>query len=173
MTTPAHVQDIFLQPGEFYFGDRSTRIRTLLGSCVAITLWHPRLHIGGMCHFMLPARTIRRPDTLDGRYADEAMLLFEKKIRAARTMPGDYQVKLFGGGNMFRKPTNQADCSDVPCRNIVAARHLLQHHGYKIVAEHVGMHGHRNLIFKLWSGDVWMRHVKPVAELEDIKYVQD
>jgi len=173
MTAPEQVLDIFLQPGEFYFGDRATRISTLLGSCVAITMWHPRLHIGGMCHFMLPARSVRPSDILDGRYADEAMLLFQKEIRTARTKPGEYQVKLFGGGNMFQRPTNQAGCADVPCRNVVAARHLLRHHGHSVVAEHVGMHGHRNVIFELWNGDVWMRHVKRVTEPEGIEHAKD
>ena len=32
---PPHVIDVFLGPGDFYFGDEQTRIRTLLGSCVA------------------------------------------------------------------------------------------------------------------------------------------
>lgn len=173
MTAPEHVLDIFLQPGEFHFGDRATRISTLLGSCVAITMWHPRLHIGGMCHFMLPARAVRPSDILDGRYADEAMLLFQKEIRTARTKPGEYQVKLFGGGNMFQRPTNPADCVDVPCRNVVAARHLLRHHGHNVVAEHVGMHGHRNVIFELWNGDVWMRHVKRFTEPEGIEHAKD
>jgi len=35
--------EIFLHQGEVYFGDRDTRIRTVLGSCVAITMWHPEL----------------------------------------------------------------------------------------------------------------------------------
>ena len=48
MKKPADAIEIFLHPGEFYFGDRHTRIRTLLGSCVSIILWHPRLLIGGM-----------------------------------------------------------------------------------------------------------------------------
>jgi chemotaxis protein CheD len=173
MKTPEHVLDIFLQPGEFYFGDRETCIRTLLGSCVAITMWHPRLQIGGMCHFMLPARAVRPSDILDGRYADEAMLLFQKEIRTAKTKPGEYQVKLFGGGNMFRMPVRQGDCVDVACRNVMAARHLLRHHGYSVVSEHVGMHGHRNVIFELWSGDVWMRHVKRVAETESVGHAED
>ena len=30
-TKPQHVLGIFMQPGEFYFGDESTGIRTLLG----------------------------------------------------------------------------------------------------------------------------------------------
>lgn len=48
--------DIFLQPGEWYFGEGNTRVRTTLGSCVAIVLWHPVRRIGGMCHYMLPSR---------------------------------------------------------------------------------------------------------------------
>ncbi len=50
--------EVFLQPGELYFGDGRTRVRTLLGSCVAIAVWHPRLRIGGLCHYMLPSRAI-------------------------------------------------------------------------------------------------------------------
>ncbi len=67
---------VFLHPGEFHFADGETHIHTLLGSCVAITLWHPYLRIGGMCHFVLP----ERPDkyngkNLDGRYAEDAIQL--------------------------------------------------------------------------------------------------
>src|SRR5439155_18563598 len=50
MRKPTAYLEIFLQPGEWYFGDADTRIRTLLGSCVAITMWHPRRCLGGMCH---------------------------------------------------------------------------------------------------------------------------
>lgn len=55
MNTADSMQLVTLQPGEFHFGGANTRIQTLLGSCVAITLWHPIRRIGGMCHYMLPA----------------------------------------------------------------------------------------------------------------------
>jgi len=45
---PAHGIEIALQAGELHFGNRNTRIRTLLGSCISITAWHPQLPIGGM-----------------------------------------------------------------------------------------------------------------------------
>ena len=32
MRKPPHVIEVFLQPGEWYFGDRQTRMRTLLGN---------------------------------------------------------------------------------------------------------------------------------------------
>ena len=158
--------EIFLQPGEFWFGDRDTRIRTLLGSCVSITMWHPRLRIGGMCHFMLPERGSRaRADGLDGRYAGDAIELFLRELRAAHTRPQDYQVKLFGGGRMFRS-RHAADgpaALDVGTRNVEAARTLLRTHGFRVRAAHVEGEGHRNLIFDIGSGEVWLRHVAPAA----------
>jgi hypothetical protein len=35
------VIDIFLMPGDVFVGDEQYRVRTLLGSCVSVTLWHP------------------------------------------------------------------------------------------------------------------------------------
>ena len=74
----------FLQPGEYMFSRRSLRIGTLLGSCIAFTCWHPQLRIGGMCHYLLPARNGSRfGGGLDGRYADEALALLLHKMRQA------------------------------------------------------------------------------------------
>jgi chemotaxis protein CheD len=162
-----NVIEIFLQPGDFYFGDRDTRIRTLLGSCVSITMWHPRLHVGGMCHFMLPERGPRaRSDGLDGRYAEDAIALFQRELRALRVRAEEFQVKLFGGGRMFRphaRSVAHAAMLDVGQRNVDAARGLLHHHGFRVKAAHVAGEGHRNLIFDVGSGEVWMRHVGPAA----------
>ena len=59
MRKPPHVIEIYLQPGELWFGDANTRIRTILGSCVAITLWHPHRRIDGMCRYMSQSRARR------------------------------------------------------------------------------------------------------------------
>ena len=101
MKQSENVIEIFLQPGDFYFGEKNTRIRTLLGSCVSITMWHPTRLIGGMCHYLLPSRENALETSLDGRYAKEAMQMFTQEIRAAKTRPSEYTVELFGAGNMF------------------------------------------------------------------------
>lgn len=160
VTSERQVIDIFLTPGEFYFGDQDTRIRTVLGSCIAITLWHPLRRIGGMCHFMLPTRGGKHGATLDGRYGDEAMHLFLKEIKRTRSAPGEYEVKLFGGGNMFPS-TRHHSTLHVGRRNIETGLHCLQNHKFRIKAQHLAGHGHRNIVFELWSGDVWVKHVAP------------
>lgn len=150
--------DIFLQPGEFYFSDSETRIRTLLGSCVAITMWHPRLQIGGMCHYLLPMQTNQHAE-LDGRYANDAIELFMIELKKTNSLPREYEVKMFGGGNQFPGQTSNNRTS-VPDNNIQIGRQLLKQHGFSIKAEHLGGTGHRNIIFDVWSGHVWMRHVE-------------
>jgi chemotaxis protein CheD len=156
-----HYIDIFLQPGDFYFGDQETRIRTILGSCVAITLWHPRLLIGGMCHYMLPMRHQRNKlPELDGRYANDAMALFLGELKKTRTWPADYQVKIFGGGDQFpHHEPNQYQSISLPENNIYIGHSLLKQHGFTIKAVHLGGTGHRNIIFDVWSGEVWVKHV--------------
>lgn len=158
---PLQPLEIFLQPGEHYFGDRETRIRTVLGSCVSITFWHPQLLVGGMCHYMLPARELeRRADSApppDGRYADEAVALLMREIDGVGASHREYQVKLFGGGNMFPNTHKRRD-AHVGQRNVDTARLLVKRHGFACVAEHMGGVGHRNIIFDVWNGDVWVRH---------------
>ncbi len=151
--------DIFLQPGEFYFGERGTRIRTVLGSCVAITLWHPRQKIGGMCHYLLPVCKGREcGKTLDGRYAYDAMKLFVRELQKTGSKPRDFEAKIFGGGDQF--PDNPKLCPiNVSANNIDSGRSLLKQHGFNIKAEHLGGTGHRNVIFDVWSGEVWIRHI--------------
>lgn len=160
MTPPPDVLEIFLQPGEFYFGEDKTRIRTLLGSCVALTVWHPRLRIGGMCHYMLPRRPRRRASDeqeLDGRYAEDAMRMFLREILRARTRAGEYQVKLFGGGRMFASTPHLPRHAGIAEANVEFGRAAIAQCGFSLSAEDLGGSGHRNVILDLWNGDVWVR----------------
>lgn len=158
MRSSSDAIDIFLNPGDVFFGDENVRLRTLLGSCVAITAWHPVLKVGGMCHYMLPERGRGKITHLDGRYADEAVLLLLKEAMRKQTNPYDYEVKIFGGGNMFartrRRSLGELNVAD---RNVIAGQELLQRHGFLPAAEHLGGDGHRHIIFDISTGDVWMR----------------
>lgn len=160
MHPPSDLIEIFLQPGEFYFGEANTRIRTLLGSCIAITLWHPTRRVGGMCHFLLPSRPGGYLTAqLDGRYGDEALLWLIREAMAKCTDPGKYEIKVFGGGNMFPNSQSARGC-EVGQRNIERALSLLDAYQMPVAARHVGGFGHRNLIFDVWSGNVWLKFMR-------------
>jgi len=156
MRKPPHVVEVFLQPGEWYFGDRQTRLRTLLGSCVSITLWHPQLLIGGMCHYMLPERVAQRRIQPDGKFADEAFWLLLREIERSGTALHEYEVKLFGGGNMFPE-TRRCETAHIGRKNADFGRHLLSRHGLRPKASDLGGFGHRTVIYDIWSGHVWVK----------------
>jgi len=148
--------DIFLHPGEWYFGDRHTRIHTTLGSCIAVTLWHPALKLGGMCHYMLPGRGSEslEPASLSARYGEDALRLLMTEIRSHGTCASDYETKLFGGASMFDVGPQG---SSVAHRNIDAAETLVLRYGLCVTARSLGGTGYRQLFFNIADGDVWVR----------------
>ncbi|MCR9142913.1 MAG: chemotaxis protein CheD [bacterium] len=156
---PKHFIEIYLRPGDFYWGGETTRIQTLLGSCIALTFWHPELKQGGMCHFMLPGdgpRSASATEKNSGRYGTEAMALFFERIRRLGTRPSEYVIKMFGGGNMFSGVANARDAM-IGDSNIAFARRFLDEHELKIANEDVGGSVHRKLFFDIWSGHVWLK----------------
>jgi chemotaxis protein CheD len=153
--------DIFLQPGEFFVADAEYQMRTMLGSCVSITLWHPFKRVGAMSHFLLPTRGASdRTEGRDARYGDEAMELMVGELKQLGVAASQCQGKVFGGGNMF--PDHfRAGAMNVGQRNGEAALALLNHHGVPIVSESLFGLGHRQIIFDVRNGDVWCHQVAP------------
>lgn len=167
------MKNVYLQPGEYCWGDENYRIKTLLGSCVAICVWHPVRRIGGMSHCLLPSRRSAGGEgatgfslagsrvndgasELSGKYVDETFEIFFSQMNRHATQRKDYQVKVFGGGNMFEMPDKTG--ITVGEKNLVMLRSILKREGMRIDAEHVGGKGHRNVIFELWNGDCWVKH---------------
>lgn len=148
-------REIYLHPGEWAFGGSDLVIRTLLGSCVSITLWHPKLRVGGMCHYMLGPRAHERIHHFSGKYADEALLLMVREALGTGAKISAFQAKLFGGGAMF--PSKGSGGSSVSEDNVDAAHRLTRQLGLQLVAEDLGGDAHRVLVFHVASGEVFVR----------------
>jgi chemotaxis protein CheD len=162
MSDTEDVIEVFLQPGDWFAGDRSYRVRTLLGSCVSVVLWNAYLQVGAMCHFLLATRPREMDGPLDGRYGDEALMLMMGELAMNFGIaPADCVAKVFGGGNMFPERANTA-ALDVGRRNGERAQALLRDYGIPVVSESLFGEGHRQIIFEIASGDVWVRQARPV-----------
>jgi chemotaxis protein CheD len=162
MAESGKVIDVFLQLGEYFVGDPGYRIRTILGSCVSITLWHPRLRIGAMSHFVLASRGSAPAEQLDGRYGEEVLCLMIGELQRAGAPLTEYQGKIFGGGNMFPGHARRHG-KHVGRKNGEAARSLLASYGIPIVSESLFGEGHRQVIFDVRTGYVWSRQIKPAT----------
>jgi chemotaxis protein CheD len=152
--TKTEGKEHFLHPGDFYFSKAPEKIGTILGSCIAISLWHPELKIGGMCHFVLP-KSHNKTVKLDGRYANDAIRLFEHSVKSHRTSLSDYQAKIFGGGNHLPHQSDKED--SVGIKNAEVAMTLLIEKNVDIMVADVGETWARRIIFELETGDVWVK----------------
>ena len=148
-------------PGELFFGAGVPCLRTLIGSCVAITLWHPRRRIGGMCHYLLPSRT-RSPGTpRDGKFGDEAIGMLVDALKRAGTRPQDYEAHLYGGADTM--PNVERAMRYVGERNIETGWKLIDEFGFSLVGVDVGENVPRVVRMSLITGQVEMNRGQPVC----------
>lgn len=148
-------QNLVLMPGQMHIGQQVASLRTLLGSCVAITLWHPTRRIGGMCHFLLPQRQRRNGEPTDGRYGDEAVAEMVKALTAMGTQPQDYLAHLYGGADTLSGAS--AAPFNIGERNIEQGWSLIDRYGFQLDGVDVGEDIPRTVALTLTTGVVSMR----------------
>ena len=147
------MSQIYLLPGEFYFGDEYRVIKTLLGSCVAITMWSSCLKVGGMCHYKLPRRLIGSGSGLDGNFGEEAVLLFLRNMKIYNLRPEDMTVGVFGAANMFSSVV-KSDERSIGVQNIKLAHQLMKKYGFNVSYESLGGNVSRKVLLDISNGAV-------------------
>jgi chemotaxis protein CheD len=150
------IREIFLNPGDYAFGDASTRIRTILGSCVAVTFWHPQRRVGAMCHYLLPSRAASQTEPPGGKYAEDVIPLITDRFRTRDLQPGAIQVKMFGGSNMFPDLT-LGESLTIGAKNIQVGLTVLTRCGFNILNYDLAGGTNRTVVFDIGTGEVWVR----------------
>lgn len=128
-------------------------IATLLGSCVAVCFYDPKLRLAGMNHFLLPSRSSSRQAdediVLNGDYAMEVL---RNAMYAKGAQSGRLVAKAFGGGNIVSSIQMA-----IGQRNADFAREWLEREGVPLVASDFGGPWSRKVIIDPVSGDVFCR----------------
>ena len=119
----------YLLPGEIYFGSGKelSELKTLLGSCVAVLLWHPRKHLVGMSHITLPGND---HDT-DAKYSHGAFKYFLEQIRKSGTRPDEFITCVYGGGKMV-SVDDPPSMLDIGNRNAQATLALIAKYNFRL-----------------------------------------
>lgn len=144
--------------GEYKVSNGISKLITRdLGSCVGIAMWDPETTIGGLLHIMLP-RYVRNSsdDTAYGmmnlaKYADVGIdelvyILVKRGAQRKRLV-----TKIAGGAHMIAS-TKDMEWSDISTQNVNAVRKKLGELGIPILAEAVGGHHPRTLVFDTTTG---------------------
>lgn len=126
-----------------------------LGSCIAVCMYDPATHIGGMLHYQLPdsKQDPQRAKTKPLMFADSGMKILVDKLVGMGVKKKRMNIKIAGGASMDTGP----DGFDIGKRNHLAIRKLMWKNGMFIDAEDVGGSSPRNMYMNIASGAVTIR----------------
>ncbi len=146
--------------GEIMVAESPHLLRAVgVGSCMAVALYDRDTSIGGLAHIMLPCIE----DTLDkscpARYTDAAIGMMIDQMQRRGASIQHVKAKIFGGANMFSEIISSDSTMDIGKRNISAVREELEKRDIEILAEDVGDHIGRSVLFDTSDGSVVVKTV--------------
>jgi len=153
---------LFLKPGEMVLREEPMIVTTLLGSCVAVIMFSPRLRLGAICHAVLPSCRKEMPCShghLDsGKYVECAIRSMLDGFLARGVAKNEIVVKLFGGSDMF--DTASVRSQSVGRQNMQMALRILEGQSVRVVTQDMGGQRGRKIIFHTHTGEVFLKRLR-------------
>lgn len=155
---------VYLMPGEAYFAEGPALVVTVLGSCLSVTMFSSRLKLGAICHGLLPkckeARECDGACAVGFKYVDCSIRRMVEQFRRRGVPPGELDVKLFGGADMFGAEGKSGDSRTIGKQNIMAALQLIEAEGLTINTSDVGGTRGRKIFFLTDNGDIYLKRLR-------------
>lgn len=159
----SHKHNYYLKPGEVLVSRKPVLVTTVLGSCVAVTMFSPSQCVGAICHAMLPGQPNRTNDLL---YVETAVrYLYGKMVKYGAI--GDMVVKLFGGAQVLDIANYSSTRLTVGEQNVAQAEEVFKELGLTVTKADVGGVRGRKLFFSIKNGDVYLRRMGVRSDLID------
>jgi chemotaxis protein CheD len=159
---------IYLKSAEMLFLKEPATVLTVLGSCLSVTMLHRQSGLCAISHGLLPER---RGCECGGECQEEARYVrcsirkMVKLFEREGVRPGQIEVKVFGGADMFGASVSGRGRLSVGRLNIEAAQKTMQEAGLNVVSLDVGGTEGRKLYFDTRTGEVLLKRIQPNVSL--------
>jgi chemotaxis protein CheD len=145
-----------LKPGYIFLSRDPVIISSVLGSCVAVSMWDSTLMWAGMAHYLYPGTDQQTAPT--ARYGTAAVPYLAEMLRREGTKRAHLQAQIFGGASISKEGLQVAQ------GNIAVAREVLCRLEIKIVSEDVGGDMGRKLIYNTFSNEAIVYKAKQLRK---------
>jgi chemotaxis protein CheD len=131
----------------------SVLVTHALGSCIAVAVYDPVTHVGGLLHFMLPDSAIdpKKAQQKPYMFADIGIPTLFHAAYAIGAEKRRLIVRVIGGAQVY----DSQGVFNIGKRNYLACRKILWANGLLIHAEEVGGSASRTMRLDLSSGELW------------------
>jgi chemotaxis protein CheD len=134
--------------GQIMVAENDGQLYSILGSCVAVTMHHPRLHVAAMCHIVLAES--KSETALPGKYADTAIPEMLRLLAQYDAKPSGLTIKIAGGASMF----SGGGPLKMGVANVDAVVALLDANRLPIENRHTGGEKGRRVTFDCRTGEL-------------------
>ena len=145
------VATVYVAPGQVVATAESCRLKTVLGSCVSVTLFDAEVGAGGLNHFLLPGSA---PDENAERYGQGALDTLLARLERLGCTPKNLRAGVFGGACVVRELSNLMHLGE---RNVEFAFLWLHRKRIEVVARDVLGQVARRLEFSVPDGSTDVR----------------
>jgi chemotaxis protein CheD len=142
----------YLAPGRIMATAERRVVRTILGSCVSVTLHDARLRVGGLSHFLLPGTDVGAGGSC--RYGESALDQLLDEMKRLGATPSRLRAGVFGGARVLHDAFQTLHLGE---RNVEFAFSWLRRHNIDVAARDVLGSQARRLEFRVPDGSVDIR----------------
>ncbi|MFC1523560.1 chemotaxis protein CheD [Thermodesulfobacteriota bacterium] len=157
---------VFLKPAELWIGTEPVEITTLLGSCVAVTMYNKRFGLAAICHATLPEISPDEScndDTERFKFVRCVIPWMHENFNTRGVKPNEIDVKLFGGATQLTQNNHRFQGHSIGIKNIKLAKELIRQEGLKLSSVNVGGSKGRKIKFISKTGQVLLKYIDNTA----------
>jgi chemotaxis protein CheD len=158
--------EFFLAPGHIYLSHEPALISTVVGSCVAVSLWDSKKGYGGMAHFLYPFTQDRRRAT--AQYGNVALKYLVTLFLEHGVQVQTLRAQIFGGA--LSAP---ADCMRMARENVAIARKVLKSHRIAVVSEDTGGNMGRKVVYHTQRNEAVVYKVNNLRQGDWYPYINE
>ena len=140
--------------GDVHASDQPAVIQTTVGSCVAVCLYDPINHIGGMNHILLPGEADMQNFDCSARYGINAMELLINSILTLGGSRAQLVAKAFGGAHILPSITKE---NGVGQKNATFVMEFLRTEAIPVSCHDLGGEESRKVCFHTDTGAVFLK----------------
>ena len=147
--TVPELRQVYLHPGGLYASPEAAHLSIIVGSCVAVCIFNPRLSIGGATHYLLP--TLEGQGKPSPRYGDVAITQLLHGLEQAGSKKKDLEAGVYGGAcvlHAFRGGSSEL----IGYKNVRLALEVLSREKIRIVRQETGGEKGRKITMRTDTG---------------------